>query len=107
MNLLTEDVGVGIIIDIGTAFFHSKSLDYFFDRSQNDAEQERRCDEFYELTQRQQGSQGTLLYKIGNRRMTCYFKDAPAGLTCATSGEMRINNVSYPSLYDYYKAKYP
>ena len=66
---------------IGTAFFTTRSLDYFFDPEVSDVEYRRRRGWFDRLTDRQSGQKGTLLYDNGRTRTKCYFEDAPHGVT--------------------------
>jgi len=103
-----DDVGIGIAVDVGTAFFTTESLAYFFDPAVlSSDEQERRRKQFEALTGRQQGQKGTLLYDTGRAQMTCYFDRAPLGTTCATTGKIRVKGTSYPSLAAYYRENNP
>jgi hypothetical protein len=102
-----DDVGIGIAVDVGTAFFTADALDYFFDSQVAVAEQRRRRERFDMLTNRQSGHKGTLLYDRGNTRGKCYFEQAPAGVTCATTGAIRVRGETYTSLVDYYEKVSP
>lgn len=104
--LLIEGVGVGVAVDVGTAFFTTDTLGYFF--SPGDLqERQRRRSLFAELTGRQKGQKGTLLYDNGRSKMKCYFEDAPEGVTCASTGKLRVKNRTYDSVFAYYQAEYP
>lgn len=102
-----DDVGVGIITEVSTAFFTEQSLSHFFAEDINQTEQQRRKSKFQHLTSRQQGKKGTLLYHIQDHRGKCYFDDAPSGKTCATTGEIRFDSRDYKSLVEYYQEKFP
>ncbi len=105
--LLIDGIGVGVAVDIGTAFFTIDSLAYFYDQGVPDAEQKRRADLFAELTLRQKGQKGTLLYNNGRSRVKCYFESAPPGATCSTTGRFRVKGQSYDSLTAYYRQEFP
>lgn len=102
-----EGVGVGLVVDVGTAFFSVESLAYYFDPTASDEEQRRRKRLFEQLSGRQASQKGTLLYDNGRSRLKCYFESAPQGVTCATTGRIRAKGLSYPSLSEYYRAVYP
>lgn len=106
-SLLIEDVGVGIAADVGTAFFTTDTLAFFFDNAIPSSEQERRQELFTRLTGRQQGQKGTLLYDNGRTRVKCYFDDAPKGVTCGTTGKLRVKGKTYESLYEFYRTEIP
>lgn len=106
-TLAIPGVGIGVAVDLGTAFFTAETLAYYFDPTIAEAERRGREREFARLTTRQAGQKGTLLYDNGQTRTKCYFEAAPRGMTCATSGKIRARNQGYPSLHDYYRAKYP
>jgi hypothetical protein len=102
-----EGVGVGVAVDIGTSFFSSKTLADFFDPSLTPLERCRSEDLFDRLTLRQIGQKGTLLYDLGRSQRTCYFAEAPDGVTCGSTGPFRVRGVSYPSLLAYYQKTNP
>lgn len=102
-----EGVGVGIAIDVGTAFFSSESVAYYFEQKPGENERKRREAVFAQLTGRQVGQKGTLLYDTGSSRVKCYFEKAISGETCSTTGVLRVSSKSYASLLDYYKEKNP
>lgn len=103
-----DDEGIAVSVGVGTAFFTSENLAYFFDPDLAAGERNQRREMFDRLTQRQhQRKKGTLLYKNGKTITKCYFVDAPEGMTCGTTGLIRIANKSYGSLLEYYRAVYP
>ena len=105
--LSIEGVGVGIAADVQTGFFTEAPLAWFFDPKVPEAERRRRLDLFNRLTARQDGQQGTLMYDSGRRgRSTCYFQ-SPSKATCKTTGEMRVKNKTYDSLWHYYRERHP
>lgn len=106
-SLLVEDVGVGVAVDVGTAFFTTATLAHFFDFNVAAGEQQRRRALFAELTGRQQGQKGTLLYDNGRSKVKCYFEDAPEGVTCGSTGKLRVKNKTYDSVFAYYRAEIP
>ncbi len=106
-SLLVEGVGIGVAVDAGTAFFTTTPLAYFFDATVGADERQRRQALFAMLTGRQQGQKGTLLYDNGRRRTKCYFDEAPDGVTCGTTGTVRVRGKSYASLLAYYEAENP
>ena len=106
-TLPVEGVGVGLIVDISTAFFAEQSLAYYFDHTASEGEQQRRKQQFERLSGRQESQKGTLLYDNGRSRVKCYFESAPSGMTCATTGKVRVKGESYPSLLEYYRAVNP
>ncbi|MCC6177461.1 MAG: hypothetical protein IT305_19355 [Chloroflexi bacterium] len=106
-TVLVQDVGVGVAVDIGTAFFTSRPLSYFLDERVHTNERQRRERWLEELLGRQEGQKGTLLYDNGRSRVKCYFEAPAPGLTCATTGSIRVRGRSYPSLIAYYRADNP
>lgn len=104
-----EDVGVGITVEITTAFFTTKSVAWFFDEQVSARERERRNELFEQFSKRQDGQKGTLLYDRGRRRRgKCYFVRYAEGVRCGdsvTGGSFR--GESYDSLLDYYQQRYP
>ena len=102
-----QDVGVGIPVEISTAFFTRKTVaDFFRDDIPSD-EQQRLEEDFKFLSQRQYGQKGTLLYDLGNNQMKCYFDEFRSDLTCATTGKRIVKGKVYNSLLDYYRQKQP
>lgn len=100
--LWIEGEGVGIAADVGTAFFTRENLAYFFDPDVAAPERCRRTERFTELTGRQEGQKGTLIYDNGRSRTKCYFENAPEAITCAMTGKIRVSGRSYDSLLSYY-----
>ena len=102
-----EGVGVGISVEISTAFFtHSTIADIFRDDIP-DHEQQRLQEDFKSLSRRQEGQKGTLLYDLENKQRKCYFDKFLSGVTCATTGKRIVNREVYDSLLDYYQQKQP
>ena len=87
--------GIGIVIDVSTAFFTTNTLAYYFDPDADPEERKRREESFTILTGRQDNQKGTLLYNTGLHYSKCYFESAPAGLTCGSTGKRRIKGESY------------
>lgn len=102
-----DGVGVGVAVDVGTAFFTSETLAYFYEPDLPDEERKRRRRLFAELTGRQAGQKGTLLYDTGQARMKCYFESAPEGAICGKTGKIRLKGRSYGSLHEYYHTRHP
>jgi len=105
--VLLDEEGIGIAVDVGTAFFTTESLAYFCDPNTSTEERSRRERLFAKLTNRQAGQKGTLLYDNGVSKMKCYFESAPQGITCATTGRLRVKGQTYQSLHEYYKKENP
>jgi hypothetical protein len=106
-SIILAGVGVGIIADVGTAFFTTQTLAYYFDPTVPEGERQHRIRRFTQLTQRQKRQKGTLLYDIGYRRMSCYFAGAKPGVTCVTTGPVQAKGQTYASLYEYYQQNNP
>lgn len=106
-SILLDGVGVGIAVDVRTAFFSEATLEYFFASNLTSLEKRARCVLFAKLTGRQRDQKGTLLYTVGNRQLKCYFDHAPDGVTCGTSGPVRVRGKTFPSLLEYYQSAYP
>lgn len=106
-SLLVESVGVGVAADVGTAFFSTATLAYFFDDAVAADERQHRRALFAEFTGRQQGQKGTLLYDNGRSRVKCYFEEAPDGVTCGSTGTVRVKGNTYGSLFAYYRSEIP
>ncbi|NPV89969.1 MAG: hypothetical protein HPY50_04240 [Firmicutes bacterium] len=102
-----EDVGVAIAVDIGTAFFTVEPISYYFDNTLSNEERKRRYHSFLEITGRQTGQKGTLMYDNSHKRVNCYFEKAPPDITCSTTGKIRVKGTTYASLAAYYQAEYP
>lgn len=106
-SLFIKDVGVGIAVDTGVAFFSQATLAYYFDPKCGQEERSLREKVFMNLVRRQDGQKGTLVYDNGKTRTKCYFVSPPQGVTCANTGPLRIKGQSYDSLFDYYKKTNP
>jgi hypothetical protein len=102
-----DGTGIGIAVDVGTAFFSAQPLSYFLDETVTAAEQRRREAWLTDLLGRQEGQKGTLLYDNGRARVKCYFESAPARMTCSTTSPLRVRGRSYSSLYEYYRSENP
>ncbi len=102
-----DGVGVVLAVDVGTGFFTTETLAYYFDPQVPQAERCAREQRLHQLLGRQQGQKGTLQYDTGNTLSTCYFVKAPHGVTCGTTPKIRRNGTTYNSLADYYRAKHP
>lgn len=105
--IAVDEVGIGVAVDVGTAFFTSDTLAHFFDPRVSHTEQVQRQRRFDRLVGRQRGQKGTLLYDNGRTLSVAYFEKAPNGTTCSSTGRIRLKGESYPSLLAYYRAKYP
>ncbi len=102
-----DDVGIGIAVDARVSFFSAETLAYYFDATVDDAEQKRRENLFTRLSQRQTRHKGTLVYDNGRKKTKCYFVSPPMGMTCDTTGPLRVKGESYDSLLAYYQATNP
>ncbi|MFO1432076.1 MAG: hypothetical protein U1F76_18360 [Candidatus Competibacteraceae bacterium] len=106
-SIAIEDIGVGIIIDVGTAFFSTLTIADFFREDMPEFEQKRLRRLFDRLSSRQQGQKGTLVYEIGNgKRIKCYFDSFCKGVNVASTGIIRLDGNNYDSLGEYYKRKH-
>lgn len=70
-SFLIEEIGVGIAVDVGTAFFTTDTLAYFFDPTVDARERQSRRVLFAQITGRQKGQKGTLLYDSGHSKVKC------------------------------------
>ena len=95
-----EDVGVGVSVDIGVAFYTRWTVAEFF---QNEHKQKR----FEFLSQRQAGQKGTLRYDSGKYLSSCYFDGFSHGITCSTTGKRKVKGEEYDSLLEYYQQNQP
>ncbi len=105
-SIAIEGVGIGIIVDISTAFFTVPTVADFFRESLSKAEKERLREQFEHLSARKSGLKGTLLYNFERGHYTCYFDSFCQGVTTATTGVIRLQGQNYESLRDYYKLKH-
>jgi hypothetical protein len=102
-----EGVGVGIGIDISTAFFTRQTLGYFFARNLGTQERQLREETFARLTTRQKGQKGTLIYERGDFKGVCYFEKGDPDRTCGQTPEFRINGRTYKNVYEYFSENFP
>ena len=102
-----DEMGIGIAVDVRMSFFSAETLAYYFDATVSDGERKRRENLFARLAQRQTRHKGTLVYDNGRKKTKCYFVSPPMGMTCDTTGPLRIKGESYDSLLAYYKATNP
>lgn len=105
-SIAIDRVGIGIIVDISTAFFTVLTVADFFREDLSKAERERCREQFEYLSARQSGFKGTLLYDFGRDPYKCYFDSFCPGVTTATTGGFRLQGQDYGSLQDYYKRKH-
>ncbi len=106
-SLWIEGVGVGISVDISTAFLGSFTLEYYFANGLSSEESRRRQEVFGRLSSRQKGQKGTLVYRVGSTTSVCYFEKGSIGQTCGRTPELKINGKAYRSLHDYYVQRHP
>ena len=102
-----EGIGVGVIVDVGVAFFTQWTVEDFFRNDLSRHEQERRQKRFESLSERQSGQKGTLRYDSGKNLSSCYFDRFSHGITCATTGKRIVKGEVYDSLLKYYQLKQP
>ena len=95
-----EGVGIGLAVDISTAFFTVLTVADFFKGG------EQSIKRFENLSCRQRGQKGTLLYDSGRNKTNCYFEEF-SNTTCANTGTLRVKGKDYPSLYEYYQQERP
>lgn len=101
--LSIQGVGVGISVEISTAFFSHWTVADVFRDDTPDHEQQRLQEDFESLSQRQRGQKGTLLYDLENKQRKCYFDKFLSGVTCVTTGPLFVNGQTYNSLLEYYQ----
>lgn len=101
-----EGVGVGLIVDIGTAYFTVLTVADFFRENISEEQKTRLQQRFNKLSQRQNGSKGTLLYEYKPGKFKkCYFESFCNGITASTTGTIRIKGETFKSLQEYYQIK--
>ena len=103
-STVIEGVGIGLVVDVSTAFFTVPTVADFFENSSPDKKWQPK--HFEALSHRQTGQKGTLLYDLGRNKIKCYFAGF-SDTTCATTGPLRVKGKDYSSLYDYYQQTYP
>ena len=102
-----QDIGVGISVEISTAFFSCRTIADIFRDDIPVHEQQRLRKDFKFLSKRQEGQKGTLLYDLENKQRKCYFDKFLPGITCATTKTLFVNGQTYSSLLEYYQYNQP
>ena len=97
-----DEVGIGLVVDISTAFFTIDTIADFFGGNQSELDRKRNHKRFTRLSQRQKGQKGTLWYDSGNTHCTCYFAQFVDEKTCSTYKDIKVNGDTYESLLNYY-----
>ncbi|HMO79571.1 MAG TPA: hypothetical protein PKD24_02150 [Pyrinomonadaceae bacterium] len=106
-TLPIEDVGIGVVIDVSTAFFTEMTVADFFDLNQPPHLQKSNERLFNRLSQRQHGNKGTLLYRSKpNQYSKCYFDKMLRGVTAANTDPIRFKGKNFSSLQEYYKLEH-
>jgi hypothetical protein len=105
-SVVIDEVGIGLVVDVSTAFFSMQSVAQFFDESLPENERRRLLQKFEFLSARQMGQKGTLLYDLGKSQTKCYFDSFAAGLRADSPMTIRVQGRNYPSLVDYYAQKH-
>lgn len=103
-----EDEGIGLVVNVGTAFFTINTIAEFFSENQSEQARKRNQKRFQRFSQRQDGQKGTLWYDSGNIRninCVCYFEQLIAEKTCSTYKNIKVNGHTYESLLDYYQQR--
>lgn len=95
-----EGVGIGLVVDVSTAFFTVLTVADFFEGEKQGIRR------FENLSYRQQGQKATLLYDIGQNKIKCYFEEF-SNITCADTSTFRVKGKDYSSLYEYYQQERP
>lgn len=101
-----EGVGIGIAVEVGTAFFSKKTVADYFRDDLLPEEQDKLQRRFHQLRDRRKGKKGTLLYNNKRTNTLCYFDSFPRGMTSGMTGKFKAENIWYSSLTDYYKKKH-
>ncbi len=102
-----QGMGVGISVEISTAFFSCRTIADIFRDDIPVHEQQRLRKDFKFLSKRQEGQKGTLLYDLENKQRKCYFDKFLPGITCATTRTLFVNGQTYSSLLEYYQHNQP
>lgn len=100
-----DNVGIGLVVDISTAFFTIDTIADFFGENQSELDRKRNHKRFTRLSQRQKGQKGTLWYNSGNIDCTCYFSQFLAEKTCSTYRDIKVSGDNYESLWEYYRQR--
>lgn len=101
-----ENVGVGIIVQVSTAFYTQDSIADFFCSALPETERQKSIKRFNFLSRRQQEQKATLMYESETNRNKCYFEKFFPDITCGTTGEISFDGRKYKSLLDYYRQRY-
>ena len=96
-----DSVGIGVVTDVGTAFFTNRTIADYHLGDPSDRER------FQFLSQRQRGQKGTLLYDLVGSKHTCYFEEFLPNETCDTIGPLVVRGRTYSSLFQYYEQQHP
>ncbi|MCI0693569.1 hypothetical protein L0337_16370 [candidate division KSB1 bacterium] len=98
-----DNLGLGLVIHISTAFFTNRTVADYFCKNDGTSSQKDWRKRFEFLSQRQKEQKGTLLYNTSKSKHKCYFEEFLYEVTCDTTGSFRIKGESYASLFDYYQ----
>ena len=105
-SVVIDEIGIGLVVDVSTAFFSKQSVAQFFDESLPEDERRRLLQKFEYLSARQMGQKGTLLYDLGKSKSKCYFDSFAAGMRADSPITLRVQGRNYSSLVDYYAQKH-
>lgn len=105
-DVVIDGIGIGINVEIGTAFFSLKTVAQYYEEGN-----EKRL---HELMDRRalnvnndkvngREKRGTLTFFAPKRTQTCYFDRFLIGESCSSSDPKTINGEYYENLVDYYK----
>src|SRR5262249_46715377 len=98
-SVVIDDVGIGLVVDVGTAFITQASVaDYFVTHADG---RNYRLQEFNRLTSRQKEQKGTLIYDNGLGKYKCWFEGWLDGMTVSNTGPITARGREYGSLYEY------
>jgi hypothetical protein len=97
--VVIDDVGIGLVVDVGTTFITQASVADFFVRGADG--KSYRLDEFNRLTSRQKEQKGTLIYDNGLGKYKCWFEGWLDGMTVSNTGPITARRREYGSLYEY------
>lgn len=100
-------VGLGLVVHVETAFFTTLTVSDYLQNGNPGSDRDGLHERFDFLTRRQQGQKGTLLYDLGASKHKCYFEEFLHGVTCDTTGPMRVQGQTYSSLFEYYQERHP
>lgn len=106
-SVVVDGIGVGLVVDIGTAFFTTTSVADFFRTDVPTQVREENLRRFERLSLRQRGQKATLLYDCGKTKHKCYFEKVNNGETCSGTGEIVVRRKVYSSLFAYCQDRQP